>query len=320
MTKDRTHLASTMLTAALSLSSFSALADQQPPPPTAMPQPLIATEDLRTDAPDTRYFLEPWGSFGHIGGPAPGGTVDLYSWQMGLGPGTDSDQPVPWPIDYSLRIRGAVIETTAGASVGPLTFGLQRLFSFDPLSVAPLLDVHAGIEVAVATPWLSGRTISPPSALQVMNAVDTELAGNGWSLRPAEVYLRADLLACRNLYLEAGVSPQVFLPTEPGRTNEVDLGWRADFGLSFACKHRSDSFLHHLAAVLGVRGLGRLYAADEPPAHHATASVALQYDKGLVTLGGFLIVDTVDPTSDWSSVERTLGVRLQIGFGARADN
>ena len=246
--------------------------------------------------------------------------MGLHAWQLGLGPGTDSGQPVPWPVDYSVRVRGTVIDSTTGTSVGPLTFGLQHLSPLAPLSVAPLLDVHAGIEIAVATPWLSGRTTAPPPALQVMNAVDTELAGNGWSLRPAATYLRADLLACRDLYLEAGVSPEVFVPTEPGRANEVDLGWRADFGFSFACKHRSDSPLHHLAAAFEIRGLGRLYAADAPPAHHTTTSVALQYDKGPITLGGFLIVDTVNPTSDWSSVERTVGVRLQIGLGARADD
>jgi hypothetical protein len=290
--------------------------DPQPPPPVPRPQPVIAADDVRSDAPDARDVFEPWGAYGHIWGAAPGGDAELVSWQLGLGPVSDLGSLS----DYALRVRGTILSSTAETDVGPLTVGLQHLFLLGSLSVAPLLDVHLGIEAAVSTPWLSGRTFVPPPALRAMNAVDTELSENGWSLRPLGTYLRGDLLACRNVYAEAGASPEVFVPTLHGQPNELDLRWHAGVGFSFACKHSADSFFHHLVAAFEFRGRARLYAGDEAPSHHATTSAALQLDEGPVTIGAFLIVDTANPTADWSSLEKTVGVRLQVGIGQRTED
>ena len=147
---------------------------------------------------------------------------------------------------------------------------------------------------------------------QAGQVIDRELAGNGWSLRPLSGYGRIDFMVCRNWYAEIGGAPEVFVSTQPGGTTEYDLRGHLGLGFSLACSHSEESLFRHIALALEYRARGRLYSADASPAYYETISAALQFDWRLITIGAFYAVDP-------AKIEnyRTIGVRLQVGLGAR---
>jgi hypothetical protein len=289
---------------------------------TIVPQPVLPTEPARREGPIARQWVDSAMTYAHLGAPTSEGAIDAFSLQLAVGPkpvkgtfGLVFGNAFGWLDDYALRLRWTYLATHEGSNrQGPLTIAVQRFFDAAPLAVAPLIHLHAGIESAIATPWLDDRRSAPPAAYQRMYAVDTELAHNGYSVRPLGVYVRADALFCHNLFLETGLSPELFVPTTDGGSREYDLRWHASFGFNFACPGDPLSPLRPLAISFEVRGRGRLYAADGPPDHHALDSVALQYH-----LGKRLVIDVFGSRATGVPLDRyfTMGVRIQVGLGGR---
>src|SRR6185436_7254471 len=98
-----------------------------------------------------------------------------------------------------------------------------------------------GLSFAVATPWLSDRMETAPPVLQITNGIHTELRDSGWSLRPLEFYGRVDFLACRAIHLEAGGSPEAFVPTAGMGPTSYHLRGRVELGFSLGCSHSANS-------------------------------------------------------------------------------
>jgi hypothetical protein len=142
--------------------------------------------------------------------------------------------------------------------------------------------------------------------VRLVHGADTELAQNGWSLRPASVYGRADFLACRSLYVQAGAAPELFVPAVG--PNEYDLRYHGALGFSLKCTTGAAD--HWPKVSLEYLGRARLHAKDAPVTAWNQVGVGLQFD-----LGAFVIqaLATTDPGehrfNPWM-----LGLRLQGGF------
>jgi len=291
------------------LSSSAARAD-------AEPHPVIPVEDVRTQGPVARYAIEPSAAWSHYTGPAGAGNVNLYRFQLGLGPHAVDGQLAEifgWLARYGLRARWDIVDPSPGSALaGPLTIALDRYHEVAPLDIAPLVHVHAGVEIALASPWLSGRDVIPPPTLRTLDGVDAELAGNGFSLRPLTPYVRLDFLACRSIYFETGGGPEVFVATQPGTPTAYDARFFVGAGFSLACTHARDSIFHHVVLSAEYRGRLLLYAGASPTDYHDMASAGLQIDLGPVTVAGFAAMDPGLSPADY----RILGVRLQYGLWA----
>jgi hypothetical protein len=277
---------------------------------------MISVDNTRSEGPVSRFAIEGALTYAWAGGTEVADT-QLLSPQFVFGPKTADGRLadiVRWVDDYSLRIRlNLVIPGDEEHAIGgPMTVALQRYLVSEPLSIGRLLSLHVGLEAALATPWFAGRMRPPPTILTSLNAVDTEMARNGWSIRPLAGYVRFDFLACRNLSTEAGASPELFVPTQPDSPREYNLRFHWRGGLSFACSNRADSWSHHLAVALEYRGRARLYSDDAPVAYYHLLSPALQYDFPQATVTAF--VDLVPYGFELRHGYRTIGVRAQFGF------
>jgi len=283
-------------------------------PEVPSPQPFIAIDDVRTQGPTARDWVDVSLDQAHIFAPSTtvmGTTTDesvnVTGLQVAIGAPTLAG---PWADtlagvkDYALRVRATTYEHAGSWSVSPLTIALQRYFSIAPRQVTPLVDLHAGLEAALSTPWLDG---GPPTAVRVVNGVDTELDRDGWSVRPLGAYVRADLLACRSLYGEVGLSPERFVPS--GQAAEYDVRYRAAIGASFACRHRADSVFANLGLVAEYRGRGRVYAAGAPSSYAQGAGLALQLDAPWFTAQLYYVFDPGPTMAHYDM----LGLRIQIG-------
>lgn len=209
---------------------------------------------------------------------------------------------------YALRVRQTLIASNTGddTHAGPLTLALQRFVPIAPLQIAPLLTVNFGVEAAVSTPWLGDSARAAPAVLGQVTAVDTELAQNGWSLRPSG-FFRFDFLVCRSFYLELGAGPEAFVPTSPQQATEYDLRYHVAFGANLGCRGREDSVSRHVTVVVEYRGRERLYQAGAPADYHDQLAGALQYHWTHVALGAFAAYDPLFTTRD-----AMIGGRLEI--------
>jgi hypothetical protein len=311
--------------ALLFLAIFTASASAAPEPDweddtTIVPQPVLPADPARHEGPVARQWFDAAVTYAHLGAAMDSEALDAFSLQLALGPkpvkgkfGLIFGNTFGWLDKYALRLRWTYVSRAGEDRAGPLTVSVQRYFAAEPLAVAPLVHLHAGIEGVVATPWLDDRRAPPPVALQTMYAVDRELAGNGYSVRPLGLYVRADALVCRNLFIEAGLSPEWFVPTDGG-SSEVDLRWHVSLGLNIACWSDPVSWLRPFAAAFEVRGRGRLYSADDPPDHHALDSLVVQYHAGRRW-----VIDVFGSRATGVPLDRNfaLGVRVQLGLGGR---
>lgn len=261
-------------------------------PAISPPEPVVAIDDVRSHAPILQENYQLGATYRYLfhGGE----NRDLATVQAALGP-IAFEEPhlrtlLSWIRHNSVRVRATAVGVLDDRQVGPLTFAFRHYVVVDALDIAPLLHVHLGVETAVSTPWLSSRLAVPGDAIRTAMAVDTELASNGWSLRPMSVYVRADLLLCRSIYLEAGVAPEAFVPTLAGAQTEIGMRFHAGFGASFACVHDRDSWTKNLGAVVEYRGRTRLYSGDAGPDLFGNISLELQH-RGEVTFGTFISTD-----------------------------
>lgn len=211
---------------------------------------------------------------------------------------------------WTLRGRfGFLVPDDGDAAWAPLTLAAQRFSVYDTLSTLPLIHLQSGLELAISTPWLSGRDLDPGSLGASVYTADTELARNGWSVRPASWHARADLLLCRSMHLEAGAGPEVFRSTRAAdRERGVDLGlrWRFSVGLSFACPDRSTP-LADVTASMQYSARALLYNREAASTYDDRMQFALQYQPSRVAVAVFTTPDA-----------RLLGLRIQVEAGGPA--
>src|SRR6185436_15819802 len=160
---------------------------------------------------------------------------------------------------YLLRARYDLFAGDETSNGGPMTFALQRYFSVSRLAIGQLAFAHAGVEAALATPWFSGRDVTPIRAIQILDGPDTELSDSGWSIRPFSTYFRADFLACRSESLELGLAPEAFVPI--GRVNEYGTRFHIAAGFSLGCHGNMSPYAPKI--TLEYRGRVRMYAGDQ---------------------------------------------------------
>lgn len=281
-----------------------AFADPKIPPA----EPVVAVDDTRSHAAVLGEDYQLAAAAHYVF--SRDGRGDLETVQAAIGPLVFDEQhlndTLSWTRKIALRARFSVADVTKDDMLaGPLTFGLQRYMAIAPLAISPLLHVHAGFEVAVSTPWLEGREVVPPSPIHAASLVDTELASNGWSLRPFSTYFRLDLLLCRSIYGEAGVAPEAFVPTMSGdRSTEYGLRVHAAGGISLACLHERDGWLRGLDLVLEYRGRARLYKSGDPSSYYNTVNFEVQH-RGPTTYGISVF------SNCWTFIG--LGIRVQLG-------
>jgi hypothetical protein len=274
-----------------------ALAGAATPTAAADPAIVVAADDTRTHAVASRNSVAVSSWYTRL--PDQGHAIWL---QLGLGPSR-----------FKLPFRGASMgeldRWTARLRVGrlwpddamtdavwsPLTIAAQRISAYDTLSVLPLIHLQTGIEIAVSTPWLSDPELDPELAHGDAWSADTELARNGWSLRPASWHVRADALMCRAIHLEAGIGPELFRSTaDPDRGLDYGLRWNASLGFSLACP-RDSAFSRWVAGRLTVsaqyRARALLYNRDDDASYDDQTAVALMYQYRGYAIAGFATLD-----------------------------
>jgi hypothetical protein len=274
-------------------------------PAAGEPAIVVPADDTRTHAVASRRLLSSAIWYANL----PEDANALW-YQLGVG-------PVSWKLPFRGSSMGELDRWTLRARFGvvanrddklhwaPLTFAAQRISVHDTLSVLPLIHVQTGIEVAFSTPWVSGKTLDPRMLGADVYSADTELARNGWSIRPAEWHVRADALMCRSIHVEAGLGPELFRSTEePDRGLDFGLRWRASLGMSLACPARTSWFITHVTASVQYRARALLYNRDAPSAYDDRLAFALQYQYGPLSVAGFITPDA-----------KLWGVRVEVDAG-----
>ena len=287
--------------------------DGVPPDPAPVPiaRPVIPIEDTRSHGPTARNWLDLSATPALLVGRS--GTVLQLTSQLALGLPTASGRELREIYDayhlgdYQLRVRSDVFGGSGAATGGPITLAVQRYFPIAPLAISPLLYAHFGLEAALATPWLSGRFVAPHPTIQVLDGVDTELASDGFSLRPASVYFRGDFLACRSISGELGVEPEAFVPAKGA--NQYGTRFHAALGWSWGCHGNMSPLAPKIA--FEYRGRVTMYAAGEPASYRDSLGVALQVDLAWFVAQVFYRSDLGTAMAH----DAAFGLRLQLGLG-----
>ncbi len=217
------------------------------------------------------------------------------------------------PLDHWMgRIRGGMVYGgDRGWVAAPLTFAVQRLSDYEILALAPVAHVQSGIEIALSTPWLSNRKSDPGPSFAALHGPDSELAGNGFSLRPLSWHIRVDIPACRSYHFEAGLGSEVFRSTEDSSLPlDIGLRWHASLGLSPACAHQRNVFFNDLTMAFQYRGRAIVYREPLAPTSNHNLSLILQYQANSVA---FAIYGGADPASIADYL--MMGFRMQIRLG-----
>jgi hypothetical protein len=281
------------------------------PQPEAIPSatPVITVDDTRTDGPTARDWIDLGAEPQWISGQSVE-SVQSLTEQLTVGlpelPVRELRDILAPFAPYELRVRTETFHSASGGfQQGPLTVGLQRYFAFDAVAISPLLFAHLGVEIAASTPWLSGRFAIPPTAVRVVDAVDTEIAQNGWSLRPFSAYARADFLACGSRYLELGAAPELFVPTVG--QNEYDLRFHIATGWSWGCAKGAKGLRPKLS--FEYRGRVRMHQDQAPVAYWDSLGLGVEFD-----LGSFVIQPLASTVlAEHAFSYGMLGVRFQLG-------
>lgn len=285
----------------------AALVTTPQPEPLPVATPVVAIDDTRAHAPSAPDYASVSVDGRWLVGDD--GRVEELTSQLALGVprlrDRDANDILSVFRPYALRVRTTTIHADDGWHQGPLSLGVQRFVPIDHVSFLPLADAHFGVEAVVSTPWLSDRHAVPAAAIQHVDAVDSELAQNGWSLRPASAHVRADFLACRSAFAELGAAPELFVPAagpdEYAARAHVAVGW------GLGCADRVSA--HPAKLSLAYRARVRLHAGDAPARYRDALGAALQYDAGR-----FLVqVVAATTPADRIGAQWSLGLRVQVG-------
>ena len=285
--------------------------DNSVPQPEAIPdaRPVLAIDDTRTHQPTARNWLDFEVDTQAYSGPSDQ-VLTMYTGQVSVGnrdfTGRDLHDIFKIFTPYGLRVRTALLITPSGEMGAPLTVGFQRYFPVAPVAIGPLVFAHFGVETVVSTPWLSGHHEVPPIPLRMVNAVDTELSENGWSLRPLSAYVRGDFLACRSFYAEVGAAPELFVPA--AGDDEYYLRYHAALGWSWGCATRVNPTPPKVS--MEYRGRFLLHAGDRSHAYDDAVGIGVQMEFGPLVVQPFASTNPGVRTPHYWA----LGLRLQIGF------
>jgi hypothetical protein len=284
--------------------------------------PIAPPDDLGSGGPITTHELSAAATYEVVDAPARGDIVHAIGIQLRLGPlalGNGHARRIfgdafRWLERYSVRARWSEVLTQDGSHrAAPLTLALHRYLIAEPFELAPLVHIHAGITATLSTPWLGGRSEAPPVAMTALHAVDTELSDNGFSIRPGG-YVRADLVLCRNKYLEAGIEPELFVPTRDDRATSYLLRYHVAIGTSLRCSNDPLSVLRPLTLAYELRARARLYADDVDGNHRTLHALALQYGfpRGIV-----VAASVAHGLGDAAAGYTSVGITLQFGIARR---
>ncbi|HEX8110918.1 MAG TPA: hypothetical protein VF516_24465 [Kofleriaceae bacterium] len=269
---------------------------------------MLAVDDTRSHGPSARNWFDAAVDAQVIAGAHDDTVLGLVE-QLSIGAPTSSDRDLHDILErfqpYQLRLRSTTFRGPAGWDQGPLTLGFQRYFPIDHVSFLPLAYAHFGVEAVVSTPWLSGRHVVPPTAVRIADAVETELAQNGWSLRPLSGYVRADFLACRSFFGEAGAAPELFVPS--GGSTEYDARFHVALGWSFGCEHRLVDHRPKFSVEYRVRL--RLYQGDAGVSYSDSLGLGLQFDCGALVMQVLASTNLSEQPLSYG----ILGLRVQLG-------
>lgn len=283
------------------------------------PPVVVPADDTHTDARVARTHLRWSQSLTWIAGWRPARLDHLMSWfDVGVGPlqqGLKLRQ-ASWGslAHWSGRLRwGGVFPAGESAELGPITVGARWYRVLDLFDKAPLIHAQTGVEIAISTPWISDASLQPGAGLLATHGPDGEVAGNGWSLRPAEWHGRADLLVCRSWHGEVGVGPELFRSTvDPTRALDYGLRWHANLGVGLACNHRRDRWINDVTVSVQYRARAVLHSATDGRAYRDTVALAVQYaPRGAHAIGVFAAIDPGRATNDFLM----FGVRFQASMG-----
>nr|HEX4316759.1 hypothetical protein [Kofleriaceae bacterium] len=293
-----------------------------PQPPAAIPQiqPIVSIDDQQTQGPSAKNWLNATFEVSSLAGDGPvfdgahyiSQGVWSYAAQLSVAEPPPSGL-VGAALGGTASYEGHVRFTSfsdrddSKSFVGPMTFVFQHYIPIQHVTLAPLADAHLGVEFAASTPWLSGRNIAIPTTVREVDSTATELARDGWSVRPVTGYLRGDFLVCRSVHVEIGAGPEVFSPAQG--TNEYDLRTYVAAGASLGCSNAATDYLPKLEVEYRQRH--RLYADNTGYALFQNLGVALQEDVGPFI---FELFAAADPSAQQY---RQLGIRVQVGAGRR---
>ena len=287
-----------------------ALAGPTTPQPEPVPRatPVLAVDDTRTEGPSAPNWFDVELEARQIAGATDDGLQAVVA-QLSVGSPTSNNRDLRALLDpyqlYQLRVRSLAFRHADGWQYGPLTVGVQRYFPVEHVSFLPLAYAHFGVEAVASTPWLSGRFVSPPKAVRIVDGVDTELAQNGWSLRPLSAYVRADFLACQSVFGELGVAPELFVPSS-GNT-EYDLRFHVALGRSFGCAGRATN--HRPKVSLEYKGRIHLPVAGVATEYKNALGIGVQYELHGVALQVLASAAPHDHMRDYWM----LGLRVRFG-------
>jgi hypothetical protein len=271
---------------------------------------VIPIEDTRSYGPTARNWLDLSATPILLAGRA--GSVFQLTSQLAVGLPTPTVRELREIFnayhlnDYQLRVRSDLFGGSGAAIGGPMTIAVQRYFPVAPLAISPLLYAHVGLEAALSTPWLSGRFVAPHPTIRVLDGVDTELASDGWSIRPAAAYFRGDFLACRSVSGEIGLEPEAFVPAMGD--NEYGTRFHAALGWSWGCHGNMSPRAPKIA--FEYRGRVTMYAADQSASYRDSLGVAVQIDLDRVTMQLFYRSDPGRALVH----DAAFGLRLQVGL------
>lgn len=285
-------------------------ADVVPPEPTEIPiaRPVVPLDDTRSHGPTARNWVDVSATPALL--TADGTKTFQLTTQLAVGFPRVGAREVRdlydrYSLDdYQFRLRHELFAGEQSENGGPLTFALQRYLPISRLAIDPLVFAHVGIEAALSTPWLSGREVVPVAAVQILDGPDTELADNGWSIRPASAYLRADFLACRSESVELGLEPEAFVPLD--RRNEYGVRFHVAAGFSLGCQGNMSPYAPKI--TLEYRGRVRMYAGDDGVDYRDNLGMGVQLDLGPFMLQAFY---RADPGRFGRAA--AFGLRLQVG-------
>lgn len=260
--------------------------------------------------------LRPWRAslwLTHAGHPHDAAT--LGTLQVGAGPQLFRlpvrGGSLGWLARWSFRARFQWARTDQDRDwyVGPLTFAMQRPWTFNLGGIVTLAHLQGGVESTLSTPWLHTGDRDLPLAVRAAHVADSELVESGWSLRPLTGHVRADLLACRSIHLEVGGGPELFRSTaELDRATAIGARWHAAAGFSLACVHRRREWLNDVTVALQWRGRMIAVRGDEGGGYADDVTIGLDLDLGDWAFAGF-----IGPHGDELGTETwKAGVRLQL--------
>lgn len=279
------------------------------PDPVPIARPVISIDDTRSHGPTARNWFDLGVAPALLAGR--NGSIFQLTLQLAVGVPKASARELRELYgsyhldDYQLRIRNELFWGGDTAHGGPMTLAIQRYFPVAPLALSPLVFAHFGLEAALATPWLSGRFVTPHPTIQVLDGVDRELASDGWSLRPLSTYFRGDFLACRSVSGELGVAPEAFVPAMGA--NEYGARFHVAAGWSLGC--RGNMSPHAPKLALEYRGRVAMYAAGQSAGYRDSIGVALQLDLAWSTVQLFYRSDLGGAMAHDAAV----GLRFQVG-------